>query len=304
MPADRLPDLQLIAALEALVAEGHVSRAAERMGLSQPAMSTLLGRLRRTFDDPLLLRTSRGMVPTPRALELAAQGGALLEQARMLMQGARAFEPVRAERTFRVIATDYVLSVMLPPLQALLEARAPGIGIDAQPPNPRRVQELLASGQVDLGIGYLIDPPKGLRTRLLFRESSVCIARRGHPAVRGRLGLAQYQAADHVRISPAGTGQYGRMVEAALLDLRIRRSAGLTVPNFLVAPAVVARSNLLATVPARIARTFAASLPLQVLEPPVPLPVLEVSLYWHERAHKDALHRWMRALVIEAAREV
>jgi len=304
MPRSALPDLQLLAALDVLVAEGHVSRAAERLGLSQPAMSGLLARLRKTFDDPLLLRTARGMVPTPRALEIADQARALLEKAHALMQTARPFEPVKAERTFRIIATDYVLMVALPPIQALLEAQAPGIGIDARPPNPKRVLELLASGQIDLGIGYLLEPPRGLRTRLLFREPSVCIARRGHPTVRGKLSLAQYQTADHLRISPAGAGHYARMVETALIDLRIRRSGELTVPNFLVAPAIVARSNLLATVPQRIAKSFAGSLPLQVLEPPVSLPVLQVSLYWHERAHKDPLHRWMRNLVIEATREV
>jgi DNA-binding transcriptional LysR family regulator len=299
-----LPDLHLLAALEALVAEGHVSRAAERLGVSQPAMSALLARLRATFDDPLLLRTGRGMVPTPRATALAAQAGEVLERARALMSSAAPFEPVKAQRTFRIIATDYVLMVVMPGIQARLEAEAPGIGIDARPPNPRRVLDLLASGQIDLGIGYLLEPPRGLRTRLVFREPSVCIARKGHPAVRGRLTLAQYQAAKHVQISPAGAGQYARMVEAALVDLRIRRSGGLSLPNFLVAPAIVARTDLLATVPERVARTFAASLPLQVLEPPVPLPVLDVSLYWHERAHKDPLHRWMRNLMIAATRAV
>jgi DNA-binding transcriptional LysR family regulator len=194
--------------------------------------------------------------------------------------------------------------VVLPEIQARLEAEAPGIGIEARPPDPKRVLDRLASGQVDLGIGYLLDPPKGLRTRLLFREASVCIARRGHPEFRNKLSLAQYQAADHLRISPGGAGHYAQMVEAALVDLRIRRSGELAVPNFLVAPAIVARSNLLATVPQRVAQTFAASLPLQVLEPPIPLPVLDVSLYWHERSHKDELHRWMRSLVIEAARSV
>ena len=299
-----LPDLQLLAALDVLVSEGHVSRAAEHLGLSQPAMSGMLARLRKTFDDPLLLRTAHGMVPTPRALEIANRSRALIEQAHALMAASRPFEPVKAERTFRIIATDYVLMVVLPAIQALLEAQAPGIGIDARPPNPKRVLELLGSGQIDLGIGYLPKPPKGLRTRLLFRETSVCIARRGHPTVRGKLTLAQYQAADHLRISPSGAGHYARMVEAALIDLRIRRSGELAVPNFLVAPAIVAKSNLLATVPQRVARSIAASLPLQVLEPPVPLPVLEVSLYWHERAHKDPLHRWMRNLVIEATRAV
>ncbi|MBL8377682.1 MAG: LysR family transcriptional regulator [Burkholderiales bacterium] len=299
-----LPDLQLLAALEVLVAEGNVSRAAERMGMSQPAMSGLLKRLRATFDDPLLLRTARGMVPTPRAVELAAKAGALIEQARALTGGARKIEPRREERVFRLIATDYVLMVVLPAIQARLEAEAPGIGLDARPPNPRRVLELLASGQIDLGVGYLVDPPAGLRTRLIFREASVCIARKGHPSVKGALTLAQYQQADHVRISPAGVGNYARLVETALVDLRIRRAGGIVVPNFLVAPAIVARSNLLATVPERVARTFAASLPLQILAPPVPLPVLDVSLYWHERAHKDGLHRWMRDLIIEAARRV
>jgi DNA-binding transcriptional LysR family regulator len=304
MPAAALPDLQLLAALEVLVAESNVSRAAERMGMSQPAMSGMLKRLRASFDDPLLLRTARGMVPTPRAVELAARAGALLEQARALADGARRVEPRREARVFRIIATDYVLMVALPAIQARLEAEAPGIGIDARPPNPRRLADMLAAGQVDFGLGYLAEPPPGLRTRLILREPSVCIARRGHPAVRGALTLAQYGAAGHVRISPAGVGNYGRLVEAALLDLRIRRGGGVTVPNFLVAPAVVARTNLLATVPERIARTFAASLPLQVLDPPVPLPVLDVSLFWHERAHKDPLHRWMRDLVIEAARGV
>ena len=132
-PMSPLPDLQLLAALDVLVAEGHVSRAAERLGVSQPAMSGLLARLRKTFGDPLLLRTARGMVATPRAVELAAKAAELLAQARALMVDARTFVPVSEQRTFRIIATDYVLMVVLPALQARLEAEAPGIAVEARP---------------------------------------------------------------------------------------------------------------------------------------------------------------------------
>lgn len=293
-----LPDLRLFAALEVLITERHVSRAAERFGVSQPAMSALLARLRRLFGDPLLVRTREGMVPTGRGLRLAGEAAAIVERARRLGTDHAGFEPAKVSRVFRLVATDYVLMLVMPAIQAALEKEAPGLAIEARPPNPRRLLDMLASGQVDLGIGYLADPPQGLRRRLLFRERSVCIARKHHPTVRGRLTLSQYREAPHVRISPGGAGHYARLVEAALVGLHIHRQGGVTVPNFLVAPAIVSRSDLLATVPARVAEMYRRPLELQVLEPPVPLPPLDVSLYWHEAAQRDPLHRWMRDLVL------
>lgn len=298
-PDLRMLDFGLVAGLEALIEERHVSRAAARLGITQPAMSSALARLRILLGDPLLIRSGQGMVPTSRALALLAPVKRLLAAGREVLSTAEGFEPTSSHEIFRLIGTDYMQIVVLPPLLEKLELAAPGVNLLVRPANPMKVPELLANAQVDLGIGFLRDPPGNLHARLLLEEPSVCVARRPHPALNGRISLDQFCRLSHVRVTPSKAGIYAAMIDEQLNHLRVTVRSALTVPGYLVAPAVAARTNLLAIVPKRVALVFAAAMPLQLLEPPIPIPPLRISLYWHDRSHRDPRHRWLRGLIAE-----
>lgn len=295
-------DLNLLVYLDALVSDCHVSRAADNIGISQPAMSNALNRLRRVFHDPLLLPTGRGMAPTLRALELGEPIRRLLEHAHELLDAVEPFAPCTLTRRFTLMASDYVLLVLMPLLTDMVRAAAPGVVLKACSPDPGHAHELLASGQVDLDVGYLPDPRPTLRSRGLFAEKWICIAREGHPRLNGSIALHEYCELPHVEIALSSASYYARLIDRTLADIAAPpRRVGLTIPNFLVAPAIVARSDLIATIPERVARWCASALPLQLLTVPVDLPDLKVSMYWHERSHRDPGNRWLRELLIGAS---
>jgi DNA-binding transcriptional LysR family regulator len=297
-------DLNLLRYLVVLVQEGGVSRAAERLALTQPAMSAALKRLRERFGDPILVRSGQMMSPTPRALEMADQLAPLLAGVKAMIDGRERFEPRQSRRQFALMGSDYVQFLVLPRLCAWLERQQAQIAIVHRPANPSKIEPWMESGQVDLGIGYLETPPPALRSRLLFSDRQVCLLRKGHPAGRSPLGLEGYAALSHVAVSPGGTGIYGRRIDALLRTHGVRRRTALTLPSFLAMPYVVSRTDYVATVPGRFARYFATLLPLAIAEPPLPLPAFEISMFWHERVHHDAAHVWLRRQVVEATQEL
>lgn len=308
---DAALDLNLLRYLVALVQEASVSRAAERLGVTQPAVSAALKRLRAAFDDPLLVRSGQLMSPTPRALELAEHMAPMLRGVHEMVHRRGAFEPARARRSFTLMGSDYVQFFVLPELCAQLEVRAPQLQIEHRPANPDKVEAWLASGQVDLGIGYLASPAPALRSRLLFADEQVCVVRRDHPVLKGMSAgpkpawtAEQYAALSHVAISPGGAGYYGARIDALLKSLSIRRRVALTLPSFLAMPYVVARTDYIATVPGRFARYFAGLLPLAIVPPPLALPAFEISMFWHERMHADLPHVWLRQEVVAATRDL
>jgi DNA-binding transcriptional LysR family regulator len=286
-------DLNLALVLHALLAERSVSRAAKRLGLSQSATSHALARLRSSLGDPLFLRVPRGIVPTPRAEALAkplAAGLALLEQS--LIAPAR-FEPGTSSRRFRIAATDYVEFLLLPQFLGALAREAPHVDVWVRPFSEDG-SSLLQQGDLDLLIGVVGSEAgsPGLEMVHLINERLVCVVRDGHPLTRGRLTLARFAAAKHVLIAPRG--RPGGPIDDALAARGLERQIAVAVPHFLAAPHIVAQTDLVLTMAARIAASFATVLPLRILELPFELPPVRGSMLWHERHTSDPGHAWFR----------
>ena len=300
-PSNRVSgiDLNLLVYFEALFTEGGVSRAAERVNLSQPAISLALKRLREIFDDPLLVRTPRGMVPTHRAQELIGPVRTMLAQSRDLLGTRKDFNPAQATGPLNLVATDYVSSMVLPKLIRRLAVDAPLASIVSRPTNPFYLKNWFEDGKVALGIGYSEEPPAELHMRPLFDDPLVCIASRGHPGISRTLSLDQFCKFPHVAVRPMGTPHYAICLEKELAahDREIR--VGLLVSDFLIAPEVVSQTEMIALVPTSLARRYAEAKSLQVLAPPVPLPPLRFSMIWHERSHRDPVYQWLRQVVAE-----
>ena len=292
-------DLNLLVALDALLRERHVTRAARSVGLSQPAMSNALARLRILLDDPVLVRAGRQMRPTPRALALEP----VLSRALATIQDAiwpdQGFDAAGSERCFRLVADDYVGFVLLPVLCALIRERAPGVSVEVLPRAGNVRAELLRSGQADAALGYFAGGESTLRTEPLFEERFAVVMRAGHPALVEPLDLARYAALCHVLVAPQG-GQRG-VVDRALAAHGLTRRVVIRVPHFLVAPSIVARTDCVLTLAHRVAQELAAPLDLQVLRPPVGLAPFGIALRWHGRHQADGGHRWLRECIREAA---
>lgn len=296
-------DLNLVVALDALLAERHVTRAASRLGITQSAASHALARLRDLFGDPLLVRGVRGaMTPTPRAEALAPQVHRVLVELAGVLRG-EAFDPATTRRAFRIGASDYAEVVLLPKLIERVARLAPGIELWVQSFGEHGDAEL-ASGVLDV----VIAPPRGAARgagsyeKVLFDEGFTCILRAEHPLAGGRMTLPRYCSAAHVLVAPRGTP--GSIVDTALAEQGRSRRIALAVPHFLVVPFVVAGSELVATLASRVAAMFTDTLGLVALPPPVAIPRFQIALAWHERNHQDAPHRWLRDQLLAVAAEV
>jgi DNA-binding transcriptional LysR family regulator len=299
-------DLYLLRCLTALISEAHVTRAAVRMGMTQPAMSATLARLRTLLDDPLLVRTEKGMVPTPRALELAAmvhQGLGLIDQA--LAQNAP-FDCANANIRFEIAASESVTVVLMPALIARLRKDAPGVSLRVHVPELARVRHELEEGYADFVISFLRAVPEGLRASVLLRQRLAVIAAAEHPEVRGSISLEQYVRWPHAYYTRGrdGSATIETTIDEALANVGETRTFGAWLPSTLSSTAVVAASDLLATIPEHVARHFAAALGLQVLPPPLPMQDVDIAMYWHERMHKNPAHRWLRSVLREVAAEL
>lgn len=297
-------DLNLVLALDALLAERHVTRAAARLGITQSAASHALARLRDLLDDPILVRGPRGtMLPTPRATALAPAVHRILGDLAAVLRGDTAFDPATARRTFHLGTSDYVELVLLPRLVERLHRIAPGIDLFAHTLTDHG-DAGLAAGTFDVVLG----PPRGAARpagsyeKVLFEESFTCIVRAGHPLAAGRLTLPRYCAASHVLVAPRGTP--GSFVDDALAAVGRTRRVALAVPHFLVVPHLIASSDLVATLAARVAATFTDALDLVQMAPPLALPRFQIALAWHERDHDDPPHRWLREQLLAVAAEV
>jgi DNA-binding transcriptional LysR family regulator len=291
-------DLNLLRVLDTLLAERNVTRAAARLHLSQPALSNALARLRRALDDPLLVRTPRGMVPTPRAVALAEPVHRALAGLQEAL-GSRSFDPAASDQIFRFAATDYVEFVVFPPLIQRLRAIGSRITLHVVPLEETVKAEALARGDVDLALGYFGRPEEQLHARALFDERFVCLVRRNHPVVRSRLTLKQFVTLDHVLVAPRGVAH--GVVDEQLERRGLARRIALAIPHFLQVPFVTAETDCIATLPERVARRFAALLPLRIFPPPLEVPGFAVSMLWHTRTQHSSAHRWLREQLVEIA---
>jgi DNA-binding transcriptional LysR family regulator len=284
-------DLNLLVALDALLAERNVTRAARRLGLSQPALSAQLARLRDLFADPLFLPAQRGVTPTARAIELEAPVRRALDEVRGILTLGRGFDAATADLTVAIACSDYVQVAVIAPLVLDLRASVPKLRIAIRQLDGNLLGQQMEAGVVDLAVMTTATAPPALRSRLLFHDRYVTIARRRHPKVKGKLTLDDFAALEHVVVSPRGAG-FGGPVDAALGKVGRKRRIAVSAASFLFVPELVARSDLIATVPERLVRERAER--LQVLEPPLPVEGFAIGLVWHERTHRHPAHRWVR----------
>ena len=294
-------NLNLLAAFDALLEERNVTRAARKMGVTQSAMSNSLAQLRGLFDDPLFRRTPRGIEPTPRALELGEpirRGLGLFDRALT----PRSFDPRNESRVFVLATSDYVEFVLLPPLLKRLAREAPNVRLEVRPWGLHQVPKTLQSGEVDLMIGFYNEVPAHHSETLLFDEHYVCIARKGHPGLGRKPTLKSWLAQKHVLVSQQA-GSPGT-VDRALAARDLKRTIGARVSHFLLVPTLVARTDLVAAVNARVATVFAESLGLRVFPPPLPLPKGRIGQVWHEQLEHDPAQRWFRKLIAEECRNL
>lgn len=289
-------DLNLLVTLDVLLAELNVTRAAERLNFSQPAVSVHLAKLREVLGDPLLLPGPRGMRATARAEALREPLRQALEALEQAVAPAQAFDPAEATQTWRIAATDYAESTIILPVLPRLRAAAPATRLAVVEAAPPRLAKQAERGEIDLGFHTSEGAPAGLRRRVLFAERYVLACRADHPRLKRRPTLAQFSKFEHVIVSPDGGGFAG-VTDEVLAKAGLTRRVVLSVPHFLFMISALASTDLVAMVPARLVRNHPA---LRVVEPPVEVPGYEMAMLWHERSHRDPAHQWLRAQIADA----
>lgn len=291
-------DLNLLVVLAVLLDEGSVTKAAERLGRTQSAVSHALERLRGLLGDPLFVRTGQQMTPTPRAESLREPvrdvAGRLVE----LLVEAPPFEPTSCDRSFTISASDYLQAVLVPPLVRGLRAAAPTATLLVHGPKGR-LEERLGRGEMDFSLAVQIDDSAQLYSQPLFSDRFVCLIAADHPAARSGLDRAAYLRYPHALIAPLG--RIGGHVDRALAKTGEKRRIAVLLPDFMIAPRTLPGTDLVLTLPERVARLFPEDT-LRMVEPPIELPSLEAHLVWHERVSRDAAGQWFRKLVEATAR--
>jgi DNA-binding transcriptional LysR family regulator len=287
----RTLDLNLLLTLDALLAEHNVTRAAQRLHLSQPSVSVHLAKLRAAFGDPLLLPGPRGMRPTARADALREPLRQALEGLERAVSPAAPFDPAQARDRWRVVASDYTEATVLLPALAGLRAAAPGTQLAILQKQPAQIARLAEQGDIDLALHTTDGAPSTLRRRALYAERYVLVGRAGHPRLKRRPTLAQFCKLEHVIVSPDGGGFHAG-TDTALAALGLARRVVLSVPHFRFAISVMASTDLVAMLPERLVRGDPA---LAIVQAPLAVPGFEMSMLWHERVHRDPAHQWLRA---------
>lgn len=283
----------------ALVSEQHVTRAADLMNISQPQMSSTLRRLRDTFADPILIRTEKGMVATPRAQEIADSVLGALDAIDRVLQNTVKFDPKTDQRLFHISASESVALAVMPEVAAALRRESSGIVIRVHSPNVASMRQELEDGKIDMAIGYFRNPPEGLRHVPLTTQKLTVIAAANHPTISDEISLAQYVAASHARysLSSSGTSEIEDEIDHALGLIGVERKTGIQLPSAVAIPPVVAETDIIATIPVAVARLYARALPLKLLTPPFAASDVQIKMYWHERTHRQPAAQWLRSLI-------
>jgi DNA-binding transcriptional LysR family regulator len=299
-------DLNLLVHLDALLTERSVTRAAARVGIGQSAMSHNLARLRELFGDELLTRGSDGMRLTPRAVTLLEPMQSMLAQVEALVSRNQAFDPATAVRTFRFGLPDSMEILIMPALLARMREVAPGIHLRLYNSDASRLFEELDADEIDLAIGYgaLQQGQFHHKRRKLFTETWLCMFNAEKTGIAPPISLDDFVRLPHVLTSLRPGRSVRGIVDEALDKLGLRRSVALTTPRFLTVPSLVARTPVIVTMQARLARLFAAELGLSLSPPRVELSELTISLLWHASYDHDPAHTWLRELVIQVAAEL
>lgn len=293
-------DLNLLVSLDALLRERNVSRAAERLRLSQPALSAQLAKLRRVLGDPLLVPSDggRGMTPTPRALDLAVPLRDALQHLSDLVLSTAPFDPLVAQRTFRIAASDNaVITIGLPLLERCRLRAGPGVRIAFSPPDAARIAAQMERGEIDLLIGSERMVPPNMKARPLVTEHFVMTQRKRHPRGKAPPSLDEYCALPHLLVSTSGGSFHGYMDEQ-LEKLGRHRHVALSIQQFTLAPAILQATDLVCTLPSRLAQRYGRV--IDALELPFRAEGFTLSLAWHPRSHRDSASTWLRGMLVDA----
>lgn len=283
-------DLNLLIALDALLDQLNVTRAAERLSLTQSTVSGMLARLREGLNDPLLVREGQRMIPTPRALELHPLVKAMLRDAEAILK-PHVFDPAKADLTFTVSVNDFMLSAILTPFLKELRRGAPGIRLALVPMKIDGLEASMASGTIDLALTTSDFASLDLHQIPLGRTKYIGVARTGHPIHKERITVNRFISYDHVLVSPTGGGFYGP-VDISLEMIGKKRKVAFSVPNFSVVPGLLTVDDLIAVVPDRLAITWGGA--LKTFKTPINVKSFETIVAWHKRSHSDPAHQWLR----------
>lgn len=290
-------DLNQLVLFQQLMVERRVSKVAENLGLTQPAVSNTLAKLRRQFGDELFVRTPKGMLPTPFAEQLAEPIGYALGMIHSGLNQHSRFEPASVQRAVTIAMTDIGEIVFLPSLVERLRRDAPGISLGTVRTTATSLRDDMEAGKVDLAIGPLPQLKAGFFQRRLFRQRYVCLFRKGHPLDRRRLTLADFKAAEHLIIVSAGTG-HGK-VDELIRRAGVERQTRLTIPHFVSVGHLLRRTDMVATVTERLAQSLAEPFDLTFRPHPIDLPDVAINVFWHAKVHRSPPHQWLRGLVFD-----
>ena len=293
----RKVDINLLVAFDALYDLKHVSRAAERLSLTQPTVSGMLNRLRDIFNDPLFVRTQHGVLPTPMADGLAEDIKTVIAQIENLLKPSD-FDPLGSELSVSISANDYLQQALLVPFISALQQKAPGMSVAVLPASPKGLSRELALSSVDVAITIPEFADENLRSALLYTERYVCIARENHPLSRARLSLKQFCSFDHCIVSPTG-GSFSGPTDKALETLGYSRRVAVSTPSFHVLLDVVRNGDFLALIPELLVKEQMTG--LKLFQCPVVIPDFDVIACWHPRLDADHAHRWIRKLLVSTA---
>ena len=295
-------DLNLLPVLLVMMEERNVTRAAERLGITQPALSNALNRLRETLNDPLFIRERYGMRPTPKAEQLAQVVGAALSSIDKVILGQQDFDPLNATRLFTLAPNSYVEFIMMPAIVARLRSCAPGIRLRLTPFGNDVTETGVISGNTDMVLGRIVEPPDNLVVQHLMNEGLACVIRADHPLVGEKLSAEQYEQLKHVNVLPPGRMRAG--LYQALEQRGLRRQVAVSVTHFLAVPEMIAVTDYCATLPRLICQHLSRDERLRIVPAPVDLGTFPVEMGWHARYRDDPAHRWFRTLITETAQSL
>ncbi|MBC7733099.1 MAG: LysR family transcriptional regulator [Bacteriovorax sp.] len=290
-------DLNQLVLFQHLMVERRVSKVAEKMGLTQPAVSNTLAKLRRQFGDDLFVRTPTGMMPTPFAEQLAEPIGYALGMIHSGLNQHSRFDAASVKRSFTIGMTDIGEIVFLPGLVERLRQDAPGVSLSTVRATATNLRDDMEAGKVDLAIGSLPQLKAGFFQRRLFRQRYVCLYRKGHALDRKRLSLADFKAAEHLVIVSAGTG-HGK-VDDLIRRAGVDRAVRLTIPHFVSVGQLLRSSDMVATVTERLAESLVEPFDLTFRTHPIDLPEIAINVFWHAKVHRSPAHQWLRGVVFE-----
>jgi LysR family transcriptional regulator, mexEF-oprN operon transcriptional activator len=289
-------DLNLLIVFDALMMEQNVTRAGKRVGLSQPATSNALARLRRLLNDDLFIRTAAGLRPTPTAITLQQQLSPALRQVQRALLEQSRFDPASSDRVFAIGMSDYLEFTLLPHLMQMLQTLAPQVSVQIRSGDRQKLLALLDSGEIDLVCGVFPEKLREHNEQLLFQDSYVCVCRQDHPVIGDSLSLEEYLAAAHLLVSVM-EDRIGR-VDHLLAKRDLKRHIALSIPHFLSAPFVLMQTDLIATLAHRVALTYAQHQRLKLLPIPLKISGFSVSMRWHRLTDASPACQWLRSVVL------